>query len=100
LKQDGAGVTQMERNLESDPITELNGPVMDKSCHSICLHCHSELILNPPHYEVSNLPQYEVFISLPQYEVYKIALPQNDVFATVLLQLEVFQIAPVNCLIE
>ena len=44
LKRDGAGVTQMERKLESDPITEINGPVMDNSCHSICLDCHSELI--------------------------------------------------------
>ena len=51
----------------------------------------NEVSINLPHYEVSNLPQYEV---------YKIAPPQSEVFETVLPQLEVFHIAPVNCLIE
>jgi hypothetical protein len=43
LTRDGAGVTQKERNLESDPVEELKGPVMDEHCHSICLDCHHEL---------------------------------------------------------
>ena len=39
LTADGMGYTRMERKVSSDPICELNGPIIDQDCRYICKPC-------------------------------------------------------------
>jgi hypothetical protein len=44
LERNGAGVTRKERFSENDPVEEMDGPVIDHQCTSICNICNTSLM--------------------------------------------------------
>ena len=43
LLREGSGMTCLERNVSSDPVQEIKGPVIDHECSSICRSCRQIL---------------------------------------------------------
>jgi Helitron helicase-like domain at N-terminus len=43
LLREGSGMTRLERNVYSDPVQEIKGPVIDHECSSVCRSCRQIL---------------------------------------------------------
>ena len=45
LNTSGLSFTQKEQKYSVEPISELDGPVIDTSCHYICISCKNQVRL-------------------------------------------------------